>query len=171
MRRFIRFVILVAMALFLIVASAAVAMAATENSVERSTTPIADIVKHALTNPAVWATVIAGIVIPLLNAALTHTSTVPFFNTVLTALMAGAFAVAAWIANLGDVVVDWKQALLVFVGALVAAGGVRNTILKGDIENTVSRVVPIDLGPKMTPEKAAAKHGGAPAVPAPPPMP
>lgn len=131
---------------------------------------LGDIFLAAAKNPAVWITVLTFLAIPLLNAALTGVATHPAFKTALSAVLAGVYALVAWLTNLGDVVVDWKAALGVFFVALAGAGGLRNTVLKGNVEDALRTKVPVELGPTMTPEKAAAAHSNGQdlTVPVPP---
>ncbi len=115
------------------------------------------LVAGLLKNPLVWVTLLTSFAIPFLNAAITHVSTVPLFKSLVTGVLAGATALAAWLTNLGGDV-DWKVALGVFVAAAAGAGGVNAAIAKGPIADKLSRAIPINVGPKLTPEKADAKH-------------
>jgi len=108
----------------------------------------------AITNPITLVILITVVAVPLLNAALTSQATHPLFRTALTAVLTGAMAVGAWASNLGNVVVDWKAAVMVFFTAIGAMGGLRNTLLKGPIEDAFQKL-PIALGPKVVSSSGA----------------
>lgn len=145
-----------------------------------ASTGIAKILREALTNPAVWITGLTALVIPLLNAVLTKVETHPGFKAALAAALAGVFALVAWLTSLGNVVVDWKQALGVFFIALIGAGGLGKSVLAGPLVDWIHRLTDPDpmtgkkgvgIGPVTSPAKAFAlhdNHGGAPMVPVPP---
>lgn len=130
---------------------------------------IGKLFNQLITNDVFWVFVISSVLIPVVNAALTRTNTSPAFKSVLTLVLAGLVAVGAWITNTGGVVHNWKAAIGVFVTAMLGAGGIHAAVTKGVISDAISNVVPINIGPKMTPERAAKKHshGTPPTEPVP----
>lgn len=146
-------VLLVLVALMLVASSAGAA-----DGTPVSDHRLADLLTSAVGNPAVWLTAITAVLIPLLNTLLTHVSTIPFFKGLVTVVLTAVYALVAWLTSLGDVVVDWKAALGVFFGALVTAFAAWAGLWKGTAVASKLATVPIGIGPKMTPEKAAAKH-------------
>ena len=125
-----------------------------------ATQNVGELMDSMIKNDAFWIFVISSVLIPLLNAAVTRPSTPPWFKSLVSMVIAGAVALVAWITDVGGLVDNWKAALGVFVTALIGAGGVHAAVTKGAIADTISNAVPINIGPKMTPEKAHAKHSG-----------
>lgn len=128
---------------------------------------IGELIDSLIRNDAFWIFVLSSVLIPLVNAALTRVSTTPIFKSGLTMILAGLVAVGSWIANVGGVVDNWKAAVGVFITAVLGAGGIHAAVTKGAVSDAISNAVPINLGPKMTPEKAIKKHGSPNTMPVP----
>lgn len=111
-----------------------------------------------LKNPLVWVTALTSTVIPFLTAAVTRPSTPGKIKTFVSLVLAGVYGLVAWLGALNGNV-DWKVALVVFVGAAAGAGGLNAAWVSGQIATWLGLKVPINVGPKpLTPEKAAELH-------------
>jgi hypothetical protein len=109
-------------------------------------------------NPIVWVTAITTVVIPFLTAAVTRPSTAKVAKTAISFILAGIYALVAWLGALNGNV-DWKAALVVFVTAAAGAGGINSAWVSGHISTWLGLKVPINIGAKpLTPEKAAEIH-------------
>jgi hypothetical protein len=117
-----------------------------------------DLLFSLLKDPVVWVTALTTAAIPLLTAASTRPSTPGWFKTLVSFILAGIYALVAWLGGLnGDV--DWKTAIVIFVAAAAGAGGLNAAWISGQIATWLGLKVPVNLGPKpMTPEKAAQIH-------------
>jgi hypothetical protein len=106
-----------------------------------------------LHNSVFWVTLLVTFVIPFLNAALTHVAAHDGVKSVITLVLAGVYALVAWLTNLGGVVDDWSLALGVFITAVLGAGGINAAIVRGKVRNDIAAAVPIKLGkPKYYPQ-------------------
>jgi hypothetical protein len=122
-----------------------------------------------LKNPLVWVTALTATVIPFLTAAVTRPSTPDKVKTFVSFVLAGVYGLVAWLGALNGNV-DWKMALVVFVGAAAGAGGLNAAWVSGQIATWLGVKVPINIGPKpLTPEKAAElhSHGAGTSIPVP----
>lgn len=96
-----------------------------------------------------------GILIPLLNALVTHIKASGAMKSAVAVVLATLGSIATWATGItGNVSV--KQLVFVAIGALAVAGGARVSFLSG-VEGLVASTVPGGLG--------------NPAAPAPPPVP
>jgi predicted small integral membrane protein len=111
-----------------------------------------------LKNPLVWVTACTTVAIPVLTAATTRPSTPGKIKAFVSFLLAGIYALVAWLGALnGDV--DWKMALVVFAVAAAGAGGINAAWISGPLATWLGLKTPINIGPKpLTPEKAAEIH-------------
>lgn len=121
----------------------------------------AHMLRVAMTNPVVWITLLTAAAIPLLNALLTKVNTHPGMKALVAGVLAGVYALIAWLTSLGHVVVDWKPALGIFLVALIGAGGFGKALWAGPVVDWIHSWSDkaVGVGPVMTPEKALRKHG------------
>jgi len=86
-----------------------------------------------------------GVLIPLLNALVTHVDASPALKAGVAVLLAALGSVATWATSVtGNVSI--KDLVVVALGGLVVAGGARNAVLKGVIEKVVTDTVPGGIG-------------------------
>jgi hypothetical protein len=139
----------------------------------------AHFLRVAMTNPAVWITLLTAAVIPLLNALATRAETHPGVKSAVAAVIAAIYALVAYLTDLGHAIVNWQAALGVFAIALIGAGGFGKALWAGPVVDWIHKVTDPDpatgkkgIGLKVgfiTPERAAALHaGGQPPTMAPP---
>lgn len=141
--------------------------------VTQEPTSFAHFLRVAMTNPAVWITLLTAAVVPLLNALVTRAETHPLVKTIVAAVLAAIYAVVAYLVSLGHAVVDWKAALGIFMITLIGAGGFGKAIWAGPVVDWIHKMTdPHGIGIKaglITPEKAAALHAnGEPPTAVPP---
>lgn len=117
---------------------------------------IGELMDSMIRNDAFWLFVISSVLIPFVNAAITHVAAHDGVKAMVTAVLAGLTALVAWITDVGGVVDNWRAALGVFIMACLGAGGINAAIVRGKVRNDIATAIPLKLGkPKYFPQPEA----------------